>query len=248
MPPKEDEVMRGGPEDDLEQHEHEEEQEGQQQEGEGEEGEETPPKKAEPVYVTQEQLGEFQQRQDRIFTMLESLTKKPGSEQQQQEQSAPAGKKMAGMTQEEFEQMFWDNPAAAFERYKEAILQDVRAEYSKTAGQQQFWSDFYTENDDLKQEDDLVRLVLNQNIGTLADMPVAEAKTKLADLTRQRILRYGGGDQQRGNGEKKKVFTEGSEHRIPREQKKEPENPKTLGELIRARKAVRRGGGKAVAS
>lgn len=207
----------------------------------------------EPQFATREELQKFQQKQDQIFSMLQSLTKPPaGGQQPQQEtqqQSAPKKGQIAGMSAEEFEALFWDSPAQALDRYKQSIVQEVRGEQAKVSSQQQFWNDFYVEHQDLREDDDLVKLTLNANIGTLADMPVKEASAKLADLTRQRILKYSGGEKRGGNENgKTRVFTEGGQHRMPPKKQEQPEAPKTLGELIKARKAARRGGGKAMAS
>lgn len=230
--PKEKDVMDGGPEDDP--------IEPDPNEPDDEQTKPNDDKK--PVYVTQEQLQGFQTRQDKIFQMLEGLTKKSPAEP---EKPSPKAGAIAGMTPEEFEQLFWDNPAAALEKYKASILTEIRTETGKTQSAQTFWNDFYSDNEDLKKDSDLVQLVLNQNMASLADLPVAEAKVKLADLTRQRILRYSGDNK---GGDRKRVVVEGSQHRLPKDKPAEPEAPKTLGELIRARKAARRGNGKAMAT
>jgi len=118
---------------------------------------------------------------------------------------------------------------------KEEVQREMRAEYQRDQGTRKFWADFYTSNPDLKDDDDLVQLVLSGSMSELANVPVKQAIKRLGDLTRDRILRYAGGKPRGG----KRAMVEGSNP--PRQRTREPEVAEvtSLSEIIRARKERR---------
>ena len=118
---------------------------------------------------------------------------------------------------------------------KKEISTELRGEYQKDQGTQQFWSAFYKDHKDLEGDDDLVRATLQANLADLAPMPVKAAGDKLAELTRNRILRYTGGKIPSG----KKAVAEGQGNPTPKKVAPEPSTVVTLSQLIRARKERR---------
>lgn len=119
---------------------------------------------------------------------------------------------------------------------KDETAAEMRSQYERDQGQQRFWEGFYDKHKDLKDDDDLVKLTLNSNLATLANIPVADAMKKLADLTRERILRYSGGARPKG----RKAFAEGSG--VPSARRAAPVEAEvtSLADVIRARRKNRR--------
>lgn len=135
--------------------------------------------------------------------------------------------------------LFTDPEKAVAQIKAEAVKEaedKMTASYQKDQGTKKFWDGFYDTNKDLKDDHDLVELTLNSNLSALANIPVADAMKKLADLTRERMLRYSGGVKPRG----KKAFAEGSG--TPSRKAAEEEHPDvtSLSEIIRARRLRRR--------
>lgn len=101
-----------------------------------------------------------------------------------------------------FDQVDWDkelfaSPKAALRKAveiaKEETTRELRAEYQRDNGTRQFWDRFYSKHPDLRDDHDLVEVTLNSNLSTLSNIRVEDAYDKLAELTRERIIRYAGG-------------------------------------------------------
>lgn len=141
----------------------------------------------------------------------------------------------------DWEKLIFEDTPNAVKMLKEDIRKEITSElrgaYQKDMGEKEFWTNFYSENEDLKGDRDLVSATLGSNMTALQDLPVSEAAKKLADLTRARILRYKGGEVDKKNDKKTKVEGSGA----PLGKGKAPEPPKilSLGDVIRARRAAR---------
>jgi len=118
---------------------------------------------------------------------------------------------------------------------REEITNELTSQYRRDKGETEFWTDFYKDHDDLKADDDLVRTTLQSHMAELADLPVKKAAAKLAELTRDRILRYTNGTTPKG----KKAVTEGASQPSGGKKVEQPSKPLTLSDIIRARKAKR---------
>lgn len=149
------------------------------------------------------------------------------------------------------EDIDWDkelfaNPKEALKKHGDMVAKKVteqlRAEYQKDRGTQQFWDRFYEKHPDLRQDHDLVEVTLNSNIGDLANIRVEDAYQKLADLTRERILRYAGGAARK----RPKAQVEGGSGTpaapSPPAPPKGDEGIVSLSDMIRARRERRRAG------
>lgn len=79
------------------------------------------------------------------------------------------------------------------ERVAKQVSKELTAQYQKDRGTSEFWNRFYAANPDLRVDSDLVETTLNSNLHNLANIPVEDAYGRLAELTRERILRYAGG-------------------------------------------------------
>ena len=131
--------------------------------------------------------------------------------------------------------MFQDPDKAAQllkEQAKNEIREEMTSTYQRDQGQRQFWQEFYEAHPDLKEDRDLVTTTLNGNLSDLANIPVEQAMERLAELTRNRILRYRNKPTQRARAE-------GANAPSPKPREPEPKVP-TLGDVIKARRAGRR--------
>ena len=132
--------------------------------------------------------------------------------------------------------LMFQDPDKAAQLLKEEAKREIREEmtttYQRDQGQRQFWQEFYEAHPDLKEDRDLVTTTLNGNLADLANIPVEQAMGKLAELTRNRILRYRNKPTQRARAE-------GAAPPTPRRVEPDVKVP-TLGDVIKARRAGRR--------
>lgn len=141
-----------------------------------------------------------------------------------------------------WEELIFSDPNQAMKLHGERVARQVesklRAEYQREQSSSRFWNDFYKAHGDLKEDHDLVEATLSKNFSTLANIPVADAIEQLADLTRQRILRYSG----KAKKSRKRPTVEGST--TPRKVQAPAPKPQqtTLIDLIKARKERRQRG------
>jgi len=141
----------------------------------------------------------------------------------------------------DWETFLFENPRGALEefgrRVEERVTTRLTRQYQQDQGTTRFWQDFYREHGDLQPDHDLVQMTLNANLGDLSNMPIPQAMSKLADLTRQRIMRY----SKKSTG--RKATVEGNDppqpRRVPQE---EPTKIVTLGDMLKARRTQRRKG------
>lgn len=154
---------------------------------------------------------------------------------------APAAQKKDAPVERDWEQLIFEDTKNAIKLLRQDIRAEIttelRGEYQRDMSDRQFWDGFYRDNQDLKDDDDLVKATLGKNMQALAPLPVSEASKKLADLTRERILRYKGGEVEKKNN--KKVVTEGSGGPGEKKPVKEESKILSLGDVIRARRAAR---------
>lgn len=140
----------------------------------------------------------------------------------------------------------WDeelfrNPRKTLEKHGKMVAEQVTkhltSQYQRDRGTQKFWDDFYAKHPDLKQDHDLVEVTLNSNLSKMASMPVEDAMDRLAELTRDRILRYAGGVK---SG--RKARAEGGKGSIAPTPTKQVDTPKVLSitEILKNRRADRR--------
>lgn len=147
----------------------------------------------------------------------------------------------------DWDKMLFADPKGALklhgERVAKQVSQDLRAEYQRDRGTAEFWNRFYGTHPDLKQDSDLVEIVLNSNLPSLANIPVEDAYSKLAELTRDRILRYAGGAAKK----RPKAQAEGAGGIRTPAPAPEPEstNITSLSDVLRGNRARRRKAGAA---
>ena len=153
----------------------------------------------------------------------------------------------------EEEEVDWDNliftdPKKALdltaERVRREVTRELRGEYQREQSTTRFWTEFYKKNDDLKADKDIVEMMLSKHMADLADVPVDKAMEKLADLTRERVMKYSnnrGGQRKRTRA----VTTGASNGARPAAAKSDVKaTASSLTSIIKNRRELRRSGGK----
>jgi hypothetical protein len=139
---------------------------------------------------------------------------------------------------EDMDSKLFQNPTETLKGIEDRIVsrvsKEMKTSYNKDQGERQFWNDFYAAHADLRPDDDLVKATLQGNMSSLGGLPVSEAITRLADLTRDRIARY-------AKEPRKRPHTEGARPPTPTPPKLEEDKVVTLSDLIKARRNKRRG-------
>lgn len=134
--------------------------------------------------------------------------------------------------------LWFENPAKAQEIIEQRIYQKVTGEYQRDQATRQFFDGFYRANDDLRGDEWLVNAVFSESFGDIADMPISKAQEKLAELTRERILKLT--RKAKVNEEPTRsraaMVEPASGERTPRRVKEEEdEGPKSMADVIRER-------------
>lgn len=198
------------------------------EEEEVEEPPETGKKKAEPIDPTKfltDQITELRREMLQLRTQRDKKEETP----KEKEKEPEWGKAL-------FEDP--ENTIAALRKsIREEITKDLRTDYQTDQNQRQFWNGFFERHPDLRPDRDLVEVTMHANMDKLGNLAVEEASDKLAELTRERILRYSGADDGRKGGKKKPLAEGANPPRKAAEQKK-PEGPVTLSQIIKARRAA----------
>ena len=79
--------------------------------------------------------------------------------------------------------------AAMEARIRSNITHEVTTSYHQDQAVQQFWTDFYTEHPDLKDEDRIVKTVMSQSWDGVKNLKGKDARNKVAELTKRELLR-----------------------------------------------------------
>ncbi len=143
----------------------------------------------------------------------------------------------------DWETELFQDPAGTLKKFGDRVAKNVetklRGDYDREKGTERFWNGFFEANPDLKNDRDIVEMTLSKNLPQMANMPVSDAMEKLADLTRQRIMKYSKPPSGR------KASVEGGEAPQPASEPQEPGEPVTqkrsISQLIRDRRMRRRG-------
>lgn len=146
--------------------------------------------------------------------------------------------------------LWFENPTKAAELIQEQTYQRVASEYEKrekARAQQEaldrFFDGFYRKNDDLREDEWVVKGVMSEHFDELADLPTVKAQEKLADLTRERIIKLTRKVKvsEPDNPRSRAGLSEpASGERPPRPTRSEDDGPKSLGDVIKARAEARR--------
>lgn len=137
----------------------------------------------------------------------------------------------------------FEDPDGALKEYQERILTQVRQEYAQVESTKQFWSDFYEKHQDLKSAKRVVQAVFQENLPRLANASIPQAMEEIASLSRTEVLSvikaFNGGRSQDTETPSRAVVESPSGPRQPKP-KEEESKFKSLGDVIKARRAARR--------
>jgi hypothetical protein len=168
----------------------------------------------------------------------------------QNEQAAAQEDQSAPPVQEEnreeegvdYSELLFTDPNAALKQHGEAVAKQVTEQltstYQKTNAQQQFWTDFYGENGELKEDDHIVRMILTQHYDVLENMSGKAARDKLAELTQTEILRLVNKQGGTPDPDNPSTQLEGGTSEQPGVAvvAPTPKTPQTLGQAIKERR------------
>lgn len=168
--------------------------------------------------------------------------------------AAPAADKGAAGR---FDTDLFTAPTATLERVRAEAVEQAKTEvmtaYQQAENQRAFWAEFYRVNPDLKEDDMVVRAVLQNNFGEYSKLSVATVIEKLGTASKEKVLAI----QSRGKGGKSKPgkqAAEGGNHPTPEQSNEgagneESQQPGGLSAVLKARRDARRAsaGGKKAA-
>jgi hypothetical protein len=132
--------------------------------------------------------------------------------------------------------MFLDNPARAAQQLIHENNKALRAEYERAQKQNNFWDQLYGRHPNLREEDHLVRTVLQRKFDELSGMPVADAIEELAHHANQEVEKQ---SKRRAYQSEYTVFRGGPDGSSGMPAFQDPEE-RSLGAAIKARKEQRR--------
>lgn len=89
----------------------------------------------------------------------------------------------------DLESLIFTDPTAAMKLMKDEIQTELRGEYSQDQARNKFWSDFYTTNPHLQEEDAIVKMVMQREWNNIASLPTTPGIKKLSTLVEEEILR-----------------------------------------------------------
>lgn len=139
---------------------------------------------------------------------------------------------------EPIEQLLFTEPKRAVEKLRQQVRAEIEAsltqKYNQDQNTQKFWTQFEQKHPDLSPVRSVVEGILNQNLDQLANVPIEDAMDKLAELTRDTLSKY---NQPRPRG--RRPFAEGASSPTPPRQAAEDENPPSLSDIVRRRRAAR---------
>lgn len=191
--------------------------------------EEQPAQKPDPVQFLRDQVRDLTRD---LQTLRDS----------RRNETAPPGQPRKEEPDPELDKMLFEKPKEALailrKSIKDEVTRELQSSYRQDQNTQQFWSGFFERHPDLRGDRDLVEVTLNSNLSELGGLKVEAASDRLADLTRERILRYQGPTDKTA---KKKAQAEGNNPPRPGKKQSEPAKAVTLSEIIKARRAARSG-------
>ena len=137
----------------------------------------------------QRRLSEQSQELGELRKLIEQRVPEPQSEPEPDDPLVGVGDRLFDNPDATVQEIVAAAVAKAMEQTEKKFT-DLTAQQQQQAQQQQFWDSFYRDNNDLRREDDhwIVSAVGQEFAGELDPMPISQAKERLAELTRARIL------------------------------------------------------------
>lgn len=151
----------------------------------------------------------------------------------------------SNVSDEDLSEQFWTDPANAVQKIVDKKVSEARqefeAEQKRTQHQQKFWNDFYSRHPELKEDSDIVEMILDRDYSALKDMEIESAQDELAKRAAKRIgktLTSGG-----SGGKKRTTTASGSptsgRQQAPKKEAEPAEQRKSLSQVLRERRQSR---------
>lgn len=133
------------------------------------------------------------------FNNVEELaiyTQKLEMEKSVQAEAAPAASKRAAQAVEKpISELIFEDPEKALELHEQRVIQKLKAEENRAKSEQAFWTDFYSKNNDLSADDDIVQFVVQKHMGELGHLHPDQASEKIAEYSRKALSRFRGAQE-----------------------------------------------------
>lgn len=164
--------------------------------------------------------------------------------------ATPAPKVPAATDAEENYDDLFTKPKEFITKLRNEIKDELRAEYTQTEGQKDFWRAFYKAHPDLEKHDFYVKSVLDRDLKTLTagGVTVTDAIAKLGTTVKTELLALGG---KSAAGDARPRTEGGTEGRKPQSNAGSEDSPApadapkdTLTGILKGRAEARRKGGK----
>lgn len=147
---------------------------------------------AQPIYLggkkfsSVEELAQYtsQLEQERVRMQYAGATYT-----QPQQAAAPAEKPIS--------ELIFEDPEKALELHEQRVIQKLRAQEQAKQSEAQLWSKFYSDNQDLSDDKEIVEFTLSKNWDLLKGLHPDQATEKLAELTRKTLSKYRPGSEKK---------------------------------------------------
>lgn len=154
-------------------------------------------------------------------------------------------------TPDDFDEQFWVNPRQAVQSLlaeeRKQIEQDMEEKYRKTEAQKEFWNDFYQKYPELKNDSDIVEMILNKNYNELSQLEVPKAMEELATRASKRIgtqlKNSGGGGRSPNDRTETEPATPGQRQPKPATEDETETGGTTLSAVLKQRRQKRQQAG-----
>jgi hypothetical protein len=141
-------------------------------------------KKEGPIYLGGKKFNNVEELA--IYTQKLEMTS------QAQPAQVQATTKAVANTDKPISELIFEDPERALALHEERVIQKLKAEETRVKGEQQFWTDFYSKNNDLNGESDLVDFVVQKHMGELGHLHPDQAAEKIAEYSRKALVRFRG--------------------------------------------------------
>lgn len=93
---------------------------------------------------------------------------------------------------QDIENMIFTNPKKALDLHGQAVEKRINEKFEAKKREEQFWTDFYVENPDLRNADLVVKSITGQRWAQISKLPLGEAKKIIVQESRSQVLKIRG--------------------------------------------------------
>lgn len=179
---------------------------------------------------------EFEQRFSRQGAELGDLRKR----WQSVEETTRSSTRREEPKEPDINTLWFENPQKAAELIEQRITSGIESRYRQDQALKGFWDGFYRANDDLREDEWVVQGVFRDHFDEIADLPRTKAQEKLAELTREKILRLTRKVKPASDHDRRDLLEPASGERPPRPAARdEDEGPQSISAVLSQRRAAR---------